>query len=132
MMQNRVEAPAWIRDVMLCKQHTNKLTEASAEQEIVEKFIWTESRETLVKILGNERRLDRRVLVVGKDIHTLVRLAKMLSGGSSSTKVVILNEKDENCAGFDRERHLQTLLDQKRELIADVTYLAQTLQYQVF
>ena len=95
---------------MLCKQHTDKLTEASTEQEIAEKFIWTENRETLVKILGNERRLDRRALIVGKDIHTLVRLAKMLSDGSSSTKVVILNEKDENCASFDRARHLQTLL----------------------
>ena len=66
---------------MLCSQHTDKLTERSAEQEIAEKFIWTENRDTLVKILGNERRLDRRVLIVGKDIHTLVRLAKLLSDG---------------------------------------------------
>ena len=79
MLQNRVEAPEWISDVMLCKQNASEINTKPFIQEIQEKIIWTEHRETLVKLLVNEKRLDRRVLIVGEDIHTLARLAKILS-----------------------------------------------------
>ena len=64
---------------MLCKQHASEINTKPFIQEIEEKIIWTEHRETLVQLLVNEKRLDRRVLIVGKDIHTLARLAKILS-----------------------------------------------------
>ena len=79
MLQNRVEVPEWISGVMLCKQHASEINTKPFIQEIEEKIIWTEHRETLVELLVNEKRLDRRVLIVGKDIHTLARLAKILS-----------------------------------------------------
>ena len=79
MLQNRVQTPSWISNVMLCQNHVTELSQKSISESSDDKFIWTENRETLVKILANEKKLDRRILVVGKNIHTLVRLAKILS-----------------------------------------------------
>ena len=43
-----------------------------------------------------------------------------------------MNEEKSKCQNFDKSTHLEALLEQKKTLVADVTYLAQTMQYKVF
>jgi len=66
-------------------------------------------------------------LIVGAELTTLQRCAAEIK--AAETKKVILDLDDgQNCV----KSHLEKLIALKKDLIADVEYLAQTVEYSTF
>ena len=69
------------------------------------------------------------MLVIGNDLCTLERYTKKINHVDSSKKV-LLDLPDDKVGSI--RSHLDSLVVRKNDLVADVEYLAQTLDYTTF
>ena len=64
-------------------------------------------------------------MIVGQDLRTLQRYANKISFIEETKKVILdLSEED-----YSIQSTLDTLVTKKNDLVADIDYLAQTVEY---